>query len=321
MNILVICKLQKTDQEEIQKTASASCDFIFRDHIEDCSKKEIESAEVVFGNIPTDLVHEFQNTKWLQLGSAGYERFEGIQLPEGLILTFAAGGYGINISEYMIGGVLSILQNFHRIRDNQFRGEWKDEGLGGNITGSVCLIAGTGNIGGEFAKRLKLLGAAKTIGFRRNASICPEFFDEVHPLSRLKEFLPGADIIGTCLPASPQSHQLFDRSMIHSFKKNAVFVNVGRGSAVDLSALCDAITNNQIRGAVLDVTDPEPLPKDHPAWHVRNLIITPHISGGFRENLNPTLENCISLRCVIDLFLDNLARYQKNEALRNIAEL
>lgn len=316
MRATMICTLQETDKEKIRNTDS-TCKFTFYDDITQCPKEEIASAEILFGNIPTNRITEFSSLKWYQLASAGYERFEGIPLPENAVLTSASGAYGQHISEYMIGGVLSLLQNFHRIRDNQSQQDWKDEGISGNILGSVCAVVGTGNIGSEFAKRLKLLGAARVIGFRRNSSVCPEYFDEIHSLSELKEYLPFADIIGTSLPASNESKNLFDHSTISCFKKNAVFVNVGRGSAVDLNALCDALDENLFGGAIIDVTEPEPLPADHRAWGTQNLMITPHISGGFREGLNLTTENCISLKNIIDLFFENLLHYQKGETLRN----
>ena len=316
MKATIICKLQESDKNKIRQT-DTTCEFTFYDDISQCPKGEIEQAEILLGNIPVNRIGDFSNLKWCQLASAGYERFDGIPLPPGAVMTNASGAYGHNISEYMICGVLSVLQNFHRIRDNQLRSDWKDEGMAGNILGSVCAVVGTGNIGSEFAKRLKLLGAARVIGFRRNTSVCPEYFDEVHSLSDLPKYLPEADIIGTSLPASPDSQNLFNRNTISCFKKSAVFVNVGRGSAVDLDALCDALDAGKLRGAVLDVTEPEPLPADHRAWNVQNLIITPHISGGFREELNLTSENCISLKNIIDLFFENLRHYKKGEPLRN----
>ena len=316
MKATMICKLQEVDKIRIQK-ADPSCAFAFYDDITQCSKEEIEMTEILFGNIPTNRIGEFNNLKWYQLASAGYERFDGIPLPPNAILTSMSGAYGIHISEYMIGSVLSLFQNFHRMRDNQSQNNWKDEGMARNIIGSICAVVGTGNIGTEFAKRLKLLGAARVVGFRRNISECPKYFDEVRSLSDLKDFLPEADIVGTSLPASPESTNLFDRETIACFKKTAVFINVGRGSAVDLDALCDALDAGNLWGATIDVTDPEPLPADHKAWKVQNLVITPHISGGFREPLNPSIENCISLKNIIDIFFENLQRYKKGEALRN----
>ena len=312
----MICKFQESDKNKIRQT-DATCDFTFYDDVTQCPEDEIKQAEILFGNIPVNRIGEFTHLKWCQLASAGYERFDGIPLAPGAVLTSSSGAYGHNISEYMIGGVLGMMQNFHRIRDNQRNNDWKDEGMAGTILGSVCAVIGTGNIGSEFAKRLKLLGAARVIGFRRNTSVCPEYFDEVHSLSDLKKYLPEADIIGTSLPTSPESQNLFDREIISCFKNNAVFVNVGRGSAVDLDALCDALEAGKFRGAVLDVTEPEPLPENHRAWKVQNLFITPHISGGFREDLNLTTDNCISLKIIIELFFENLQHYKKGETLRN----
>ena len=319
LEILIAFPLQDEDRKNLLD-AAPEMTFTFCDRWEDISPETAKKTEILFGNIPPAVLSSFPHLKWLQTASAGFDKYLDTEdLPKDLLLTGASGAYGENISEYMLCAVLNHFQNFHRMRDNQKKSLWKDEGLAKNILNSTVIIVGTGNIGSEFAKRIHLLGASRIIGFRRNVSAKkPEFFDEIYSAEDIDPFLSIADIIASTLPASFETMNFFDRTRIFRFKKDAVFVNVGRGTTVDLDALCDAVDSGILRGATLDVTDPEPLPPSHRAWSVENLIITPHVAGGFRDHLLPTSGNCISLKNILKIFLSNLNRFQKGEPLHNI---
>ena len=103
---------------------------------------------------------------------------------------------------------------------------------------------------------------------------------------------------------------MIDASVLAAMAPRTLLVNVGRGSSVDQEALIEALNSGRLAGAALDVMVPEPLPKDHPLWSAKNLLITPHVAGGMR--LEVTRKNCIQLA------LDNLRRYQTGEPLRNL---
>ena len=125
--------------------------------------------------------------------------------------------------------------------------------------------------------------------------------------------LPEADVVALCLPGNSATRHTLDARRIGLLKRNAVVINVGRGSAIDTEALCDALYRGRIAGAALDVTDPEPLPADHPLWDAPNAVITPHISGGF--SLPETLEQ------IVDIFAENLRRDAAGEPLLNLVDL
>ena len=175
-----------------------------------------------------------------------------------------------------------------------------DEGTVKSIYGSTALILGLGNIGGEFAKRFKALGG-HTIGVRRTDAQKPDFVDELYLMDKLEELLPRADVVALSLPETKETMKLIDAHKLARMKKGAILVNVGRGSAIDTDALRDALNSGHLSGAALDVTDPEPVPPDHPLWDTKNVLITPHISGGY--NLPETYEK------VFQLCADNLGRY------------
>ena len=137
--------------------------------------------------------------------------------------------------------------------------------------------------------------------------------DEVYGLDALDSLLPRADVVALSLPGNPSTRHVLNRERIGLLNPNAIVLNVGRGTAIDTDALCDALYGGKIAGAALDVTDPEPLPEDHPLWDAPRTLITPHISGGY--SLPETLEQ------ICGIFAENLERFRKGEPLRNVVDM
>lgn len=273
----------------------------------------LAEADVLIGMPPEGIFKSARKLKWFQLLSAGADRYvkPGV-LPQGVILTNATGAYGKSISEYMICAVLSLLLDFPHYRDNQRQHLWKSSGKSRHILGTTALVVGMGDIGGEFAARYKALGG-RVIGVRRTPAVKPDFVDELYTADKLDELLPLADVVALSLPSTKETARLFGKEKFDRMKPDAVLVNVGRGTAVDTGALCDALSAGKICGAALDVTDPEPLPKDHPIWDAPNLIITPHISGGWDAPEN--------YRRVFEIVYENLSRYLHGQPLLNVVDM
>ena len=131
-------------------------------------------------------------------------------------------------------------------------------------------------------------------------------------MEALPELLPQADIVVMSLPGYSDTKGVIGEKELQLMKSNAILLNVGRGTAIDSLALAKALQGRSIYGAGLDVTDPEPLPEDHPLWDAPHCIITPHVSGGYA--LPETLEK------ILNLSIENLERYEKGEALHNIID-
>jgi phosphoglycerate dehydrogenase-like enzyme len=233
-------------------------------------------------------------------------------LPGGAVLTNASGAYGLAISEYMLGVLLEMIKKLHIYRDNQLEANWSYSGQVKSIYHSTALIVGLGDIGGEFAKRLKALGAY-TIGIRRKNPDKPDYLDELYFMDQLENLLPRADIVALSLPGTSLTYRVINRETLKLMKHDAVLINVGRGSAVDTDALCDALENGHLFGAALDVTDPEPLPKEHRLWKVKNAVITPHVSGGF--SLQETHDR------IVRISANNLEAILNGEKPANIVDL
>lgn len=274
--------------------------------------ERLSQADGILGNPSVEVLPQLKGLKWLQLASAGANLYTvpGV-LPPGVLLTNATGAYGLAISEYMVGGVLELFKNLHLYRDQQAKGIWQYAGGVKSIWGSTVLVVGLGDIGGEFAKRMKALGA-KVIGIKRRPGPKAEYLDELCSMEQLDSLLGEADVVALSLPETPQTVGLMDTRRLALMKEDAVLVNVGRGSAVDTLALCRCLEEKKLRGAVLDVTAPEPLPEDHPIWKIPSAVITPHVSGGY--TLPETFERVVSI-CA-----DNLKRYREGLPLRNLID-
>lgn len=311
INVVVLMPMDDSHKIDLMSVAPGS-NFIFTS-AKEINRETLEDAHIIIGNPPLDMVKGCKNLKWLQLDSAGADLFvkEGV-LPRGVKLTNSTGAYGLAISEHMIGVLLSIYKKLYLYRDNQNNSLWKNEGEVKSIYGCTALVIGLGDIGGDFAKRIKALGGY-TIGVRRSDTNKPEYLDELYLMDKVDELLPKADVVALSLPETKETYKLFSKDKISKMKKDSVLINVGRGTAIDTEALCDALESGKLLGAALDVTDPEPLPKDHRIWGIKNAIITPHVSGNY--NLKETHHR------IVKIAVNNLERFIKGEELRNVVNL
>lgn len=273
------------------------------------TQEDVDWADVILGNVPETMLSGSPKLQWLQTNSAGVEGYikPGV-LAENTLLTNATGAYGLAISEHMLGMLLELFKKLELYRDAQKEGSWKSLGAVRAVYGSTVLVLGMGDIGGEFGKRCKALGA-KVIGVRRSPRQKPDYADEVHVMEDLDQLLPQADVVAITLPGTEATRGLMNRERLSKMKKGAVLLNVGRGYIVDTDALCDALESGHLSGAGVDVTDPEPLPADHPLWKVPTAVVTPHVSGHY--HLRQTHER------IVNIFAENLERFRKGEALRN----
>ncbi|HWP51100.1 MAG TPA: D-2-hydroxyacid dehydrogenase, partial [Clostridia bacterium] len=278
-NILVVFPT-KPHHRELLESCAPSVTFVYCQP-DEISAQQLADADVILGNPPTGILKDAKSLQFLQLFTAGSDIYvaAGV-LPQGTLLANATGTYGLAISEYMIGTLLALNKKLHLYRDQQHKNLWQNLGEVRSIWKSTVLVVGLGDLGGEFAQRVKALGA-KVIGVRRAGTDKPDYVDELYLSDKLDDLLPIADTVALCLPQTAATQGLMNAERIAKMKPGAVLINVGRGSAVDANALCDALDAGKLSGAALDVMVPEPLPANSRLWQTENLIITPHISGGF----------------------------------------
>ena len=243
------------------------------------TEEKIGEAAVIVGNPPPALLRKAASLRLLQLETAGANPYLGDVLPPEVPLCNAAGAYGPAIAEHLLAMLLSLYKKLPAYGENRRAALWRDEGTVRTVEGSTTLGVGLGDIGGQFARLLHALGG-RVLGIKRTPGDCPEYLEGLYPPEALDGLLPAADAVALCLPSTPKTRGLFSRERLERMKDGAVLLNVGRGDAVDTGALDACLRSGKLGGAGLDVTDPEPLPPEHPLWGAPGLLITPHVSGG-----------------------------------------
>jgi phosphoglycerate dehydrogenase-like enzyme len=242
--------------------------------------------------------------KWIQSTWAGVDALLPVIKDKSILLTGIKGIFGPLMSEYVFAYILADLRDIDYYREQQESSNWAQFRHPPTLTGQTMLIVGTGSIGKHLATTARHFGM-KTIGVNRTGAPHDEF-DQI--TTNLDSVVSEADYVIGCLPETPSTRRVFDRNCFVNMKPSATFFNVGRGSSVDDDALIDALNSKQIRRAVLDVFEQEPLPEDHPYWTTPNLVVTPHVSA-------PSHPNDIA-----GIFRENIALYKKGTRLNFVID-
>ena len=254
---------------------------------------------------------------------AGTEWIPGTVGPHVTICN-ARGAHNICTAEWTLAAILAMLKYLPLYIDIQRSGDWRRRSEASRLyhqlthderpyhppvkleelTGKTVLIVGHGSIGNDIERllepfRVEIIRVARS----------PRTQPVVHAVGDLDSLLPRADVIVLILPLTAESKGLIGSRQFALMRQGALLVNAARGGIVQTDALVDALNSGRIRAA-LDVTDPEPLPIDHPLWHCPNLFITPHIGGS-----SPQFD-ARSLKVAAD----ELRRFMKGEPLKNVVQ-
>ena len=254
---------------------------------------------------------------------AGTEWIPGAVGPQVTICN-ARGAHNICTAEWTLMAILTMLKYVPLYVDIQRSGDWRRRSEASRLyqqlshdqriyhppvkleelTGKTVLIVGHGSIGKDI-ERLLAPFYVEIIRVARTARTQPL----VHPVAALDSLLPDADVIVLILPLTEESKGLIGPKQFGLMRQGALLVNAARGGIVQTDALVDALNAGKIRAA-LDVTDPEPLPIDHPLWHCPNLFITPHIGGSSPQFDARSLQ----------VAAGELRRYMNGEPLKNVVQ-
>ena len=292
-----------------EKTGFSTTYFADRDAL----AAEIGAFEVLFGYIPPSLLAGAERLRWFCAASAGVDHLleDSLWPSPDCLLSNSSGAYGPTISEHVLMVLLMLLRRMPEYQADLRERRWSFYSPIRSITGSRIVMLGTGDIGANTARRLKALGASVT-GVCRSGRSGEAAFDRVVPIGALDSVLPEADALIMALPATGETAGILSRERIALLPERAFVVNVGRGSAVDQTALAEALRAGRIAGASLDVMTPEPLPEDDPLWDCPNLLLTPHVSGNMSLGLTCEL--------AVEMFCADLERYANGEPLKNLVD-
>ncbi|MEM9175740.1 MAG: D-2-hydroxyacid dehydrogenase [Myxococcota bacterium] len=243
--------------------------------------------------------------RWMQGPGAGIDHpvWETL-LSRGVRLTNASGIHGEPIAQYIFTYVLHWEREVARHLHQQAEHRWETI-YSGDLGARTIGIVGYGGIGQATARIAKAFGM-RTIGCRRSPCDDPDL-DRFVTLDGLPSLLAESDYVVLCMPYNDETRGMISARELAAMREDAVLVNVARGGVVDEPALIEALRSRAIRGATLDVVSEEPLPADSPLWSLDNCVLTPHDAG-----YSP-----LGAERLGALFLDNLARFARGDALRN----
>ena len=240
--------------------------------------------------------------RWVQATWAGVEPLLDPALRRDYTLTNARGVFGPLMCEYVFGYLLAherlILQKYA----SQQEGRW-DPAPPGTLRGKQIGLLGVGSIGAAIARTAKHF-EMRVRGYTRVSEACRDVDEYFHGDDRMA-FATDLDYLVAVMPNTKATRHLVDRQLLAALPARALFVNPGRGSVVDEAALADALSAGRLAGAVLDVFEQEPLPRDHMFWRTPNLRITSHTAAlSFPEDIAP-------------VFVDNYRRLVRGEPLKH----
>lgn len=308
--VLCLLPAEARHKEKLEK-AGEGCEFVYVAE-KDATEEQIANANIIIGMPDPDKIKASEKLELLQLNIAGADRYvkPGI-LAKNTKLTNATGAYSQAVAEHGAAMMFMLQKKLHLYRDAQKKHDWTDYGTVSSIEGARVVVMGLGDIGCYFARIVKSMGAY-VIGVKRRASAKPDCVDELYTMDKLDELLPTADVVFSVLPGTPATTHIYNAERFKLMKKSAIFINCGRGAAVENAVLYEALANGEIASAAIDVSEVEPLGADSPLWELDNLMITPHVSGYY--HLPQTFER------IVDIASDNLSRYLKGEELRNVVD-
>ena len=269
----------------------------------------IDAARAVVwrGGEPSDargLLHA--GIEWVQLDTTGVDRWvEAGILDDRRAWTLVRDVYAPDVAEHALALVLAAAR---RLPQTARERRWS--GIGGErLAGRTVGLVGAGAIGREMIERLRPFGVRILALTRSGRSV--DGADESLPAARLEELLERSDYAVLAAPLTRETRGLVGRAELRRLGRDAWLVNVARGPLVDTDALVAALAAGEIAGACLDVTDPEPLPDDHPLWSFDNVLVTPHVAnppGTWDEPLARLVE-------------ENVRRFGAGEELRGVVDL
>jgi D-2-hydroxyacid dehydrogenase (NADP+) len=319
VNVIIATPVSEEARQQIKSVSPQTIvkdvsDLSRRDYQGDLqARKELDEilaeAEVAYGiRTPVNLLARAPKLKWIQVTSAGVDRYLTEEFNRSkIILTNASGIHATPIGEFVVSLMLMFTKNAPLFFDAKQKKQWL-RSPGTVLRGKTVGIVGLGSIGQEVARLCKAF-RMRVIATRRSPKRrYARNVDLLLPPNGLPRLLEESDYVAICLPLTKETRKLIGEAELKMMKPTAYIINIGRGPIIDEEALIRALEEKQIAGAGLDVFTTEPLPKESKLWDLPNAIISPHVSGG-REDYEVG---------AIDIFCRNLQRYLEGKRMINV---
>lgn len=302
MNIYIHTRLNPELSEKITATFADQHQISFRpdSKLPEKSPDAFNSADAVLGNPPLSwLENGAENLKFWQLDSAGFDQYRNIKTPAKV--ANMGDWFAWPCAETIVAGVLALYRGISRLSLLQQDKKWVGVPLREELHllhKKEVVILGAGTIGLAVQSIVK--------GFKANALLVARSSPEasIHSKEELLAVLPEIDLVINTLPGAAGTY--VDRAFFQKMKKGSVYANVGRGSTTDEHALIDSLKSGHLAGAVLDVTETEPLPENSPLWLMDNVVLTQHTGGGQANEDRGKADN----------FIENFSRFLQGDAIQ-----
>lgn len=273
--------------------------FLFDKVIDD---EKLSQAEIVvtYGeDLDASHLNKMTNVKWIFVTSAGIEKMPLLELQQtSIIVSNVRGIHKVPMAESVMAHILGQYRSLPTIYIEEQQHQWNRKMKSRELRDATAVILGPGAIGGEIGRLLQAFGV-KTIGCNRSGKRA-DYMNEMTTFDELMNILPTADIVLSILPSTQETEHLITAAHFKAMKKNAMFLNFGRGNLVETSVLVEALQNDEIGFAVCDVFEEEPLLPSSPLWDMKNMTVSPHVSSHSTRYLERSF----------DIFKRNIASYR-----------
>lgn len=306
MKILVYTMLNVENKLKLKKGLPEDTELIFKTDLADSeAAAAFESAEIILGNPPAALFKKAPlKLAFWQLDSAGFDQYKQVDVavPVANMGTFFAS----RCAETIIGGILCYYRGINDLVRLQAEKKWQGKQIRTELEqlgDKKVIILGIGAIGKAVRKILIGFGCDIQTAARKNPNA------DLHGFEEILGVLPDVDLVINTLPGT--ANKFVSIQFLNAMKHGSVYSNVGRGNTTDEKALIDALETGNLAGAILDVTDTEPLPKDNKLWSMQNVILTQHTGGGDRNEKDGIVKH----------FISNVRKFIKGEDIEDLINL
>ena len=301
MKIFIHTKFQNPEIQAFKEALTPKYEvFIGNGENSEANKSQFLGSDICYGNPPLAWANETTKLQWLQLNSAGLDPYQQL-VDYQFQLTNLKGYFGLSVAETTVAGILAVYRKIDELARLQTQKNWVGTPIRENLyllSKKKVLVLGSGAI----AQKIKQLLS----GFE-----CETTLLDSKTVKQITDYLPLTDILISTLPETTETKGLISKEYLEMLNSTALFVNVGRGTNVDEQALIEILQARRIMGAVLDVTEVEPIPTESPLWEMENVLLTQHSSGGWIEESSGKVK----------FFLENLGRFERGEELLNMVDL
>ncbi|KAA3438126.1 D-2-hydroxyacid dehydrogenase [Rufibacter hautae] len=289
MNLFIFAELDLQQQNYLEHLLPTNITpFFYNGYSSPEGEKAFRSADLLFGNPPSSWLAQVPpGLQFWQLESAGFDQYKQVQT--NAVVCNMGDFFAEACAETMVAGILSFYRGIIDLVQLQEEQNWqgKKMRLKLDLLGQkTAIVLGAGTIGQAVKRILEGFGTKVKMTARQNPVA------QIHSLEELFQHLPHTDIIINTLPGNLDKY--VSKEFIQSMKIGSLYANVGRGNTTDEQALIEALESEHLAGAVLDVTEEEPLPQDSPLWQMENVLLTQHTGGGQVREVEGKIDRFIS---------------------------